>query len=207
MFKDELLRSPTTSLQDIVCSCLRAAICLLRDGESGLQSASQGFMFLQQGSWYLSHRSYMAFLLSTFIKRLCKPAYNKTLNSMNLKSLSTFATVEGFSWKRNVSRGFSDTIFFQDAHLFLMRCVGGTEQMNIHECAEGLYVSSWFPPVSSSYANYVLTSPYGHAAPSLSLINDAVKMFSLRRKISSIKAELPRILIEVITLDLFWPDD
>lgn len=61
--------------------------------------------------------------------------------------------------------------------------------------------------MSSSYANDILTSPYGHEAPPPPLINDAVKMFSLPRKIDSIKTELLRILIEVITLDLFWPDD
>lgn len=67
--------------------------------------------------------------------------------------------------------------------------------MNIHECAESLYVSSWFPPVSSSYANYILTSPYGHTAPSFSLINDAEKMFFLPRKISSFKTESVQILM------------
>lgn len=95
-------------------------ICLLTDRESGLQWVFQGVMFLQQGSWYLAHKSYMAFLRSSFIKWLCKPAYTKTLNSMNLKSLSTFATVEDYSWMLNVGHGFSDTITLHRAHLFLM---------------------------------------------------------------------------------------
>lgn len=45
-----------------------------------------------RGSWYLSHKTYMV-LWSALIKQPCKPAYTETLNSMNFKSLSTFAMV------------------------------------------------------------------------------------------------------------------
>lgn len=82
-------------------------------------------MFYSRGSEYLSHKTYMTFLLSSVIKWLCKPAYTNTLNSMNLKSLSRFSMVEDCSRTLDVTRGFSDKIVFHPAHLFLMCCVGG----------------------------------------------------------------------------------
>lgn len=69
--------------------------------------------------------------------------------------------------------------------------------MNIHECAEGLHASQWFLPVSSSYANDIITSLHELGSLSLSAINDAGKMFSVPLKMSSFKTKLLPILIEV----------
>lgn len=123
------------------------------------------FFLFQQGSSYQSPQSYMTFLLGSLIKQLRKPAYTKALNLVNYKPPSTFATAENYRWIRKVGGGlFSWRHHFPPSILDAPRR-WHADEMNIHEFAEGLYVSQWFPPVSSGYANCILTSPYGRHSP------------------------------------------
>ncbi len=174
--------------QSLLPSQSHSGICLFTDRESySMLVCSESFRvscFSSRGSWYL----YMTFLFSPFIKWLCKPAYIKTLNSVNLKSLSTFSMVEGCSWMLYVTRGFSDKIIFHPAHLFLMCRVGGVLNtwifMNVRKAY--MYHSDFHPchqamQITSSHLHTTIQSPLSP------LINDAEKMFFLPRKISSFK--------------------
>lgn len=163
-------------------------------------------MFLQQGFWYLSHKTYMTFLFSSFINRLCKPAYTRLLNSMNLKSLSRFSMVRGCSWMLDVTHGFSDKIIFHPAHLFLMCCVGGALNTWIFMDVQQAYMyHSDFHPCHQAMQ---ITPSHLHAAPSYSLINDAEKMFFFSQgKLAPSRQNVWRYLMEVIILALFCLDD
>lgn len=82
VFKDELPCSPSTWLQDIVCSCLRATVAFA----FSLPFCSESFRvlcFYSRG--YLSHKTYMTFLFSSFIKWLCKTGLHQDSELHELK--------------------------------------------------------------------------------------------------------------------------
>lgn len=91
MFKDELPCSPSTTLQEIVRSCLRATVvfAFFTDRESySVLVGSEPFRvscFYNRGSWYLSHKTYMTFLFSSFITCLCKTGLHRDSELYELK--------------------------------------------------------------------------------------------------------------------------
>lgn len=159
VFKDELPCSPSTTLQEIVRSCLRATVvfAFFTDRERySVLVGSEPFRvscFYNGGPGIFHTRLTWHFCLALLSNACVKPAYTETLNSMNLKSLSTFSMVEDCSWMLD---GFSDKIIIQPAHLFLMCCVGGAQNkwifMNVrkaymyhsdfHPCHQAMQITS-----------------------------------------------------------------
>lgn len=174
-------------------------------------SLSEFHVFLTAGvSWYLSHTR-LTWYCWAVIKWLCKPAYTKTLNSMNLNSLSRFSMVQDCGWMLYVTHGFSDKIIFQPApSIFDVLCWWRTEEMNIHECAESpiciIVISTRVIKLCKLHP-HISIRPHG---PSFSLINDAEKMFFLPRKISSFMTETLQILMGSDNSGLvltWWPEE
>lgn len=159
--------------RDAVCSPspIHSGVCRLSDKvhvctESFKESCFFFFSFFFTAGVLISVAPVLHdILLGSLIKRLCKPAYTEALNSVNYKPPSAFATAENYRWMRKVGGGLFSRRHHFPPSIFDAPCRWHADGMNIHEFAEGLYVSQWFPPVSSGYANCILTSPYGRRSP------------------------------------------
>lgn len=122
----------------------------------------------------------------------CVNQLNKeTLNSVNLKSLSTLATLEEYGWM-SVMDFLMCTVENEPIYFWCVVLVAPSINEYSWMCRRPVCVSDFHP---SSYSNGIFTALQPPCSPFFSLINDAVKMFSLPRKIS---------IFKTVSTDLNW---